>query len=123
MSGHDFENMPILSAEKLVPILDKFNVPEELIYDEGIDAGEDELLYYMHGKTTGDKYLVWCRDYFGSDTPDTDNNYLRMYFNVEIIRWYDIKPYNDPRGSIVEDKGILYTLGKYRSINSKEDEG
>lgn len=122
MPGHDFGNMPILSAKKLVPILDKFNVPEGLIYDEGADAGEDELLYRMHGKVTGDKYLVWCRDYFGSDTPDIDNNYLRMYFNIEIIRWYDVKPYNDACGAIIEDKGLLYALGKYRKINYEEDQ-
>jgi len=118
-SGHDFKNMPILSAEELAPIVDEFSAPEELIYDKGVDVGPDDILYYLHGKTTGDKYAVLCRDYMDMNAPKDETNAMRQ-LGVEVVRWYDVKPYNDPDGEVVVYDYLCYALAKCKI--EREDE-
>lgn len=110
-SGHDFENMPILSAEELAPIVREFSAPEELIYDEGVDVGPDDILYYLHGGTTGDKYALLCRDYMDMNAPQDETSAMRQ-LGVEVVRWYDAKPYNNPRGEVVVYDYLCYALAK-----------
>lgn len=85
---------PILPPDELQrQVLDKFELPEPLVYEIGVEVGPDDVLYYLHGFETNKNYLVRCRDYMSE--LKYEKNSLRNDYRIKVERWLRPKDADD----------------------------